>query len=158
MIWVHKQCMVNCQTSTVDVKCIKFKERILSVGVGWASFRWYYLLKYKSHMWPSTYWHPGSWNPCSWYWKHNLILIYKSLQFDPEVIMIMSSSWIIPALNESALFSGSPAPWRWSWALLAVTSFLGSCNCPSLSLVSDWALTWCFSWFCNKGICFHMIW
>lgn len=102
-------------------------KRTLSMG---EHFRQYDLLKYKSHMWTNTYRHPGSCNSCLGYWKCNLILIYKGLQFDPEVIMIMSSSQIIPAwMNlpfSQALYS--LWPWRQSCGLLAVTSSLWSCN------------------------------
>lgn len=48
-IGVHRQCVGEGQISAVDVKCVKFKENGLH-GVGWAGFRQYDLLKYKSHM------------------------------------------------------------------------------------------------------------
>ena len=100
-------------------------------GVGLATFWRYYLLKYKSHMWTNTDGHPGSWNLCVWYCKHNLILIYKSLQFDPEDIMIMSSFQIIPAWMNLPFSQASHLflPWRWGCGLSAATSFLGSCSC-----------------------------
>lgn len=128
-IWVHRQCMINCQTSVVDVKYIKFKERTLSVGWAGLASDSIILWNIKATC-EQMYWHPGSCNSCLWYCKYNLISIYKSLQFDPEVMMIMSSSQIISTWMNLPFSQAlhSLQPWRWSCDLLAGTSFLRSCD------------------------------